>query len=214
MTTLAVITWVAMGLFVLLIGRAMALYSGGTWLDATSVGHRFWTNFLCDLMQPRALDGKDNARGARLSRAAMLSLGGALLCFWQIVPAWFPDSPVLTWVVRLAGLASSLGLGGVVAFPSQKFPQLHGVFVLAAGGVGLGAAIAATAGLLAAGPAARVPALIGLATLVVGALDAVCFAQELVGKLNTRLRTTVLQRLATVLALIWMLTTTVLRELG
>ena len=200
-------TWVILAceaLFVLFMGRAMALYPGGTWLDRGARGHRFWTNFLCDVMQPRSLNDEDNARAARWARAAMLCLGMALLAFWQFVPTLFKEAAVLGWGVRVTGAISSLGLAGVIFFPSQKFPNLHGVFVLSAGGVGLLAAVAATVGLVMAGGAARGAGLLGVATLVVGGLDAIFFAQEHLKHLETRLRTTVLQRSANLLALVWM----------
>ncbi len=200
-------TWVILtceALFVLTMGRAMSLYPGGTWLDRGTRGHRFWTNFLCDVMQPRALNDADNSRAATWARVAMLCLGMALLAFWHFVPTLFRDAVVLGWVVRVAGTISSLGLAGVIFFPSQNFPSLHGVFVLSAGGVGLGTAVAATVGLVQAGGDARGAGFLGVATLVVGGFDAVFFAQEHLGHLDTRLRTTVMQRSANLLALAWM----------
>ena len=46
--------------FVAITSVSMRLYPGGTSWDPAARGQRFWTNFLCDLARPTALDGTPN----------------------------------------------------------------------------------------------------------------------------------------------------------
>ncbi len=50
--------------FVACFGIAIALYPGGTWFNRRAEGHSFWMNFLCDLMQSRALNGEEATVGS------------------------------------------------------------------------------------------------------------------------------------------------------
>ncbi|MGH7434814.1 MAG: hypothetical protein ACRENE_03995 [Polyangiaceae bacterium] len=136
--------------FVALEASAMRLYPGGTWWDASTVGYRFWQNYLCDLEWHVALDGHDNTAASHLAKAAMLVLLVGLSAFWVVVPSLFGrEKNRLS--VRVLGSVSVAGTVAVALMPSDRFPVLHGFFVITAGVPGLVAAALAARALLAAG---------------------------------------------------------------
>ena len=140
--------------FVVIEASAMRLYPGGTWWDNTTVGYRFWQNYLCDLEWHVGLNGQDNTAGSRLAKAAMLVLQVGLGPFWAIAPALFAPAqpaPRFSKAVPVAGLVSVAGTVAVALMPSDAFPVLHGFFVIAAGVPGLVAGALTARGLLAKG---------------------------------------------------------------
>jgi hypothetical protein len=155
--------------FVGLEASAMWLYPGGTWWDPTTVGYRFWQNYLCDLEWHVGLNGQDNTAGSRLAKAAMLLLLAGLAAFWLIVPSLFGEGEppgrqgarrIFSWrlgglaallSVPFLGLASVAGAVAVALMPSDRFPVLHGLMVIVAGVPGLAAAALSTRRLLARG---------------------------------------------------------------
>ncbi|AKT43975.1 uncharacterized protein CMC5_082130 [Chondromyces crocatus] len=114
-----------------LLGSAMALYPGGTWLDPQAPGHDFWRNFFCDLTQPVGLNGMSN-RGAVLGQVGMLGLVFAFVPFWWLLPRLFPEAASLGRGVRWAGLVSVVGLVAVPLLPSLRFGLLHTAAVFTA----------------------------------------------------------------------------------
>ena len=98
---------VCVGAFVALIVPAMALYPGGTWWEPHAAGHRFWTNFLCDLEWRTALNGTPNPVGARLAEGAMLSLVLAFVPFWPVAARLFAARARLAAAVLRASHRSS-----------------------------------------------------------------------------------------------------------
>lgn len=203
----------ALGLlaFAGLVGAAMLRYPGGTWTNPKEQGHRFWTNYLCDLLQPTALGGAPNASSARLARAGMVGFAPGIAAFFWVLTTFFVDRSALALAVRAAGVIAGLGLVGVALTPSQQAPKLHAVSVLGAAVVGLAAAVASVVGLVGAQPTL---ALLGGTTLVVGAVDTALFAHEVISKGPSRVATPVLQRLATLCALAWMTTAVWLASAG
>jgi hypothetical protein len=155
--------------FVVLEASAMRLYPGGTWWDKTTVGYRFWQNYLCDLEWHVGLDGQDNTAGSRLAKAAMLVLQVGLASFWVVVPSLFggesrqaakaprknPSGGLGAWWLSLSvpmlGLTSVAGTVAVALMPSDRFPVLHGFVVISAGVPGLVAGALTARALLASG---------------------------------------------------------------
>lgn len=183
---------------------AMWLYPGGTWWRPSTVGHRFWQNYLCDLTQPVAIDQVANPLGSVLARAAMIVLVAGLLPFWAAVPLLFASSRNAR-LVRTLGFVSMAGVIAVILLPSSRFGALHGALVVAAGLPGLSAAILAVGGLLAAGAQSRSAGRFGAVMLAFALVDFAAYSGHLVaGGLGTPLLPAI-QKMALLLLIAWML---------
>lgn len=198
------------GAFVALIVPAMALYPGGTWWDPHAVGHRFWTNFLCDLEWRTALDGTPNPVGARLAEGAMLALVLAFVPFWPLAARLFPARPRLAAAVRILGWTSVLGMVAVALMPSERFGALHGVAVVVAGLPGLSAAVLAAAGQLLA--RRTLPGALGAAMVLFAIVDFVLYVHTMLHGGPGPLVLPVAQKLALLLLLGWMLAVAALAD--
>ncbi|HHH11944.1 MAG TPA: hypothetical protein ENK23_07725, partial [Sorangium sp.] len=64
---------------------AIALYPGGSWFDRHASGHSLARNFLCDLMQARALNGEPAVVGSLLARLGVVAMLLALAAFYSLV---------------------------------------------------------------------------------------------------------------------------------
>ena len=191
------------GAFVALIVPAMALYPGGTWWDPHAVGHRFWTNFLCDLEWRTALNGTPNPVGARLAAGAMLSLVLAFVPFWPLAARLFAAYSRLAAAVRVLGWTSVFGMIAVALMPSERFGALHGVAVVVAGLPGLSAAVLAATGQLLA--RRMLPGALGAAMVLFAILDFVLYVHTMLHGGPGPLVLPVAQKLALLLLLAWML---------
>lgn len=194
-----VLFWVG---FALLISVSMALYPGGTWLDRSAPGHHFFANFFCDLTQRVSLSGVTNQVGALCAQVGMLCFAIALAIFFQLLPKHFATPGRAPHVRRLGGAAVALFLL-VTALPSGLIGDVHGWLALGSGALGVAAATLGALGLLASSPRARQLGYLGLATLVIGALDGVVFAFTMNGA--TPLFVPAAQKVAAVLLSVWML---------
>jgi hypothetical protein len=197
----ALVAWVSA--FVALIVPAMALYPGGTWWDPDAVGHRFWSNFLCDLEWRTALNGTPNPVGARLAEGGMFALVLAFVPFWPLAARLFADRARLAATVRALGWTSVLGMFAVALMPSERFGALHGVAVVIAGLPGLSAAVLAAAGQLLA--RRTLPAAIGAAMVAFAIVDFVLYVHTMLHGGPGPLVLPVAQKLALLLLLSWML---------
>ena len=97
--------------FVVLTGAAMWAYPGGHVFQTQAPGHHLLYNFLCDLMDPRAINGQPNLVSSTLMVSAfcvVYFLG--LLPSWWCVPSLFSRRRWVVWMVRGAGVLSLLGI--------------------------------------------------------------------------------------------------------
>lgn len=195
----AVLTAIALGSCLLIL--AMARYPGGTALNPVSAGHSFWFNFLCDLTNDVAVNGRPNREGAVFAQMALGAFCVALLVFWITLPASFPSCPPrLSAGIRVCGVLSVAGLLAV--------PVAGGLLHVAA--VFTSFVPALIAGLLAlVGTVryARSRALVAIAsaTVSVSVLDSVLYARSYL--IHPRVvvpALPLLQRLALLLMLAWM----------
>jgi hypothetical protein len=190
--------------FLLLEVPAMVLYPGGTWWDPTTVGYRFWQNYLCDLEWSVGLDGRDNWLGSHLAQWALLTLVAGLVPFWASVAALFHVRPRLGRVVRAFGLVAVVGTVAVGLMPSERLPFLHGLAVVGAGVPGLVACALAAWGLAAEGPRPRVEGWLGWAVLVVSFVDLALYTLHwALGRDATPLLPAI-QKVGLILLLAWM----------
>lgn len=123
-----------------LLGVAMWLYPGGTWMDPERVGHAFWGNFWCDLLRAEALSGAPNPIASELTRLAMIVAALTLGVHWILVARQSAVSASRRWGLGL-GWASSVGITCVALLPSDRFPTGHPVAVLVMGPCFAGAVV-------------------------------------------------------------------------
>lgn len=160
--TLAVLVWVALLAFVILMGISMHWYPGGNWVEkhamarhpqdprfTFSSGHHFLLNYLCDLTQPVALNGQPNVRGMYAGQAGMALLSVVFLPFWWLFPSLFPSHKRSRTMVRVLGTLSSIALVFVPFAPSSRVGHFHDVAIFMAAVPGLAAALVGIRGLFA-----------------------------------------------------------------
>jgi len=184
---------------------AMSLYPGGTWWDATTRGHRFWENFLCDLEWRVALNGTPNPLGSQLATAAMLVLLAGLAAFWLAVPRLFVGrAPFGAVAVRPLGLISVGSTVAVVFMPSERFGALHGAMVIASCLPGLTASALAVHGLVASEPRPRVAGWTGASMLAFALVDFALYASHFLAHREGTALVPALEKVALILLLAWM----------
>jgi len=184
---------------------AARAYPGGTHFDRLRAGHDFWRNTLCDVARSTALGGARNEVGAAFARTAMtimaLGIGGL---FW-LLPERFPSSARLGVAVRALGCLSVPGALAVVFLPTDRFSALHGIAIVIAGLPALAAALIAAIGLLRERVRARFVTMVGILALGVAAADFGLYVHELVFGGPPRVAVSVLERIATLLVVLWMI---------
>jgi hypothetical protein len=113
------------GAFMALVALAMVFYPGGTWWDKTTRGHRFWENFLCDLLHRVSLSGAPNLTSSRFAQLAMFVLVVGIVCAFSLAPEIVPSRKRLGRSLAYAGSFGALFLVAAPLFPSDRYPALH-----------------------------------------------------------------------------------------
>ncbi len=99
----------AMALFILLYIIAALNYPGGSWNDPTHSGFSFWNNYLCDLLDSRAINGFPNT--AKIwSRTALAILCAGLVYLWYHLPILFSQRGWATKILWASGLLAFLAM--------------------------------------------------------------------------------------------------------
>ncbi|MDX1314111.1 MAG: hypothetical protein R3356_01300 [Eudoraea sp.] len=132
-----------MGLFVILYVLAAIHYPGGTWIDPTNPGFSFRHNYLCDLLDYRALNGELNF-GRHYARAALGVLCVSLIYLWLYLPHLFAK---WSWNTMLMWITGILAFGTTMLLSSGT----HDVTVRIAGVLGAIALLSAFAEMWKAG---------------------------------------------------------------
>jgi hypothetical protein len=189
---------------VLFYGAARA-YPGGSYFDRAAVGNDFWRNTMCDVARGVALDGQPNPLGSLLARLAMIILALGLGVFFTLLPRLFPDRARLGGAVRTLGWSAVPGAIAVVLLPTDRFSAVHGLAIVAAGIPGIGATLLAVFGLLRGRGAPRFVAALGLLATLSAAAGFGLYVRELVFGGPAQVAVAVLERVATVLLVAWML---------
>ncbi len=194
--------------FAVLFSLAAHAYPGGTHFNRRSIGHDFWRNTLCDVARSSSLDGAANHTGAALARCAMTVLAIGLGMLFYILPSWFAQNPrgvQLAKSVRATGIFFVPFAIAVVFLPTDRFSALHGLAIVLAGVPGFSAAVLVLAGLLRRDShAPRIVTRIGVIAVSVAAIDFSIYVDEVVRGGSARLSVVVLERIATLLLLLWM----------
>jgi hypothetical protein len=181
---------------------AAHVYPGGTHFDRLRAGHDFWRNTICDVARSRALGGAHN-HGATLARGAMgcASLGfGAL--FWLLAKR-FASRRRLSALVRCLGGVVVPGGIAVALLPTDQFSAQHGIAIVITGIPGLLAATLATYALV-SDEAPPLLVALGVLTVTVSTADFVIYVHELVVGGPPRVTVSVLERIASLLVVAWM----------
>jgi hypothetical protein len=183
---------------------AAHLYPGGTHFDHATVGHRFWTNNLCDLARGTSIGGAPNAAGAVFARFALSALAVAVAVFFGIVANGIHERR-LAIALRLLGLAAVPPAITVAFLPTDRFSNAHAVAIVCAGVPGL------AGGLLAVVVHARRPRrmlfALGSATMALAATDFVIYVHESVTHGPPQLAIPILEKLALLAMIGWMVAT-------
>ncbi|MDG1730365.1 MAG: hypothetical protein P8K68_08665 [Algibacter sp.] len=96
---------IGMGLFLFLYILAALNYPGGSWAFTNQSGFSFWHNYLCDLLDDYAINGKVNS--ARFfARAALGVLCSSIFFIWFFLPKLYTIKSINLIIMRLSGLLS------------------------------------------------------------------------------------------------------------
>jgi len=136
---LAWATTALLAAFAALAAVAMARYPGGAWFDRGTHGYAFWSNYLCDLAGPVALDGHANP-GAPFGRVMMLAFAVALVPFW-CAGARLAATERMARAIRTAG-CTACAIAVFVPFTAGVPGPWHSIASLAAGTLGSAASAA------------------------------------------------------------------------
>ncbi|HVZ36935.1 MAG TPA: hypothetical protein VG963_31130 [Polyangiaceae bacterium] len=124
-----------LAVFGIAIAVSAFMYTGGSWSDLHAPGFSLLENYWCDLVRSHGINGAENGSSRGLAMLAFGGLGVALFAFWRPASSILPPA-VARPVLGIARL-STIGALGMVFFPSDRSPLLHGVVALAAAGCGL-----------------------------------------------------------------------------
>ncbi len=118
-------------IFVITLVVAASLYPGGTWADRSTVGHSFFGNYLCDLMQHRALNGEPAELGSLLARIGSVAMFAALASFFLQVARLEETRSLRGRITVRAGLFAALVSCSVPLLTSDRFRTAHVIAVVA-----------------------------------------------------------------------------------
>lgn len=193
--------------FASLLCFSMAVYPGGNAWNTRADGNDFWLNYLCDLARTVARNGQANPLGSALARAGMLALASAFAPFFWLLSLRVTSSPLRLLVRLLAGICL-LGTTVTVLFPVDRYPAVHEPALLIGAASGLVACLVA---LLGDGGQVKttVGFRLGIVTLLVSSVDFTLYARQLSLPGPGPVLGAVLERMAALLLIGWMWSTTV-----
>lgn len=202
MRVLGILALAGVAVFLAAAALAAWLYPGGTWCEPGALGHRFWGNFVCDLLHTTSLNGRPNP-GAPVAELGLYALIGSLALLFAGLPSAWPERRWLGVAIRCLGLWATLGMIGVPLLPSDRYGAWHGVAVMAAGGPGFLAVALLLHGQL--GDASTVRAgRIGAAALAVSVVDMALYVHHWFLRSDCSTLLPIVQRIAMGLTLAWM----------
>lgn len=186
-----------------LMGGAIWLYPGGTWAETSNVGHTFWGNFWCDLLRAQALNGAPNPWASQLALAAMVTFAVALMAFWVVVGRLLAPRRWAAFIVLLGWLGSA-GVVVVGLTPTDRFPTVHSVAVVAAGSAFVAAVLGAIVGLWRRGGGLRRATLLAALGIPFAVLNLTQYAQQVYAAASYASWLPGMQKVATLCLALWM----------
>jgi hypothetical protein len=208
--TLAWSVTASVTLFAALMGIGIVAYPGGTMMDPRARGFDIARNFMCELVNPVAVNGEPNPVGSVAATLGMVVLILGVGVFWALVPALFPERRALGRSVRVLG---GIGFASLLLIPVTTWLHLsvlHPIAIFGALVPSVLAALVATWG-LAVGQGTRRLAVLGGVLLVTAVVDGILYGLYTYGSdgaqagLPPPVMLPALQRVATVLLLLWLL---------
>jgi len=183
---------------------AAVRYPGGSWADPHARRFELLRNYWCDLFRVEAVNGLPNATSLLLARTAFFAMAAILPPFW-----WLASRKLDGRRARLAvigcGLANAVGVAVVASLAYRGYGVAHVAITSAAGALGLAAAaIVLRADLPPLSPLNATRAW-GLALVVSVAANLAVYLPLALGG-GDSVAMPVVQKLATVCVLGWMLT--------
>lgn len=128
---IAAIAIVGALLFLVSFAVAAALYPGGTWQNRRAPGHSLLANYLCDLMQERALNGQPAALGSLVLRAGSLAMFVAIGAFYLLVARLERPAGPAARLARGVGLTAAAIACTIPFLTSDRSRAAHLVAVVA-----------------------------------------------------------------------------------
>jgi len=119
------------GLFILFYIIAAIKYPGGSWVVLHQDGFSFWYNYLCDLLDVYAINGKINS--ARFY--AIIALGflcAGLFWLWFYLPRLFENNSTNQSIMRISGLLSLITIVFLALGNHDKVLYIAGFFAVIA----------------------------------------------------------------------------------
>lgn len=114
-------------LFVVFYVIAAIYYPGGSYASPAEAGFSFRNNYLCDLLDDRAINGAVN--DARLySRIALALLCLSVILLWLYVPKLFPYKSKIQILMRTAGILSMVTTFFLASGIHDIIVRIAGVF--------------------------------------------------------------------------------------
>lgn len=200
-------TLAALACFVVSMLAAAALYPGGSWTDREANGFSLLRNFWCDLLRAQAINGADNRWGKLCASIGFGALGIGLWPYW-----WLAATPLggRQRRVALCGIFSAACLAAMAYLPSDEHPVLHGAVALGGALTGSIAASICVATRLPGEARLSLRRASGALTLALAGLNAALYVHVAYAGGKETLTQPLVQKLATVALLVWMLSS--LRE--
>ena len=195
-------------IFALAIALAIRAYPGGTWWDRARVGHLFWENFLCDLLHHPALNHSPNRFGAQMATAGMLAFVVGLCVFWSIAGQLLCCLPRVSKLITMLGVMGTPLVAAVPLLPSNRFPRMHTAAVTLGGLPAILALVLISLGFYFEPHISRRfrAATSGFTLLVLACLG--LYARESVFVGSSLRILPVLERIASIASIVWVLTLT------
>lgn len=200
------LTLMALGVFTLALAAAAVLYPGGSWTDPEAQRFSVLRNFWCDLLRSDAINGQPNGAAKRLASIGFAALGLAFLPFWPTAASVLPAQRRRP-LIALGWLAAA-SLGAMVVLPSDRYPLMHGAVALAGGGLGMVCAWVCAGARLPGEPARSVRRVSGALAILLALLNAALYVHAAWGGGGETLWHPLVQKLATLALLSWMVSTT------
>lgn len=200
---LRTVGYLAVAVFVVLLGTSMVLYPEGTWTDRTTTSYRFFENFFCDSTHAHGLNGMPNP-GAPYAKAALVAMAPALVLFFVCLARTLVARPGRARAVHALGILSGVALVFVPFTPSDTFGALHAVPSLTASCSGLLALLLFLSAAWREPGAGRAFAM-GVVLLLIASVDVALYVHQVRTNGPTPLALPALQKVAAAWLLGWML---------
>jgi len=120
-------------LFVILTSIAMIIYPGGSWINSSSIGFSFSSNFFSDLSRRTTFLGETNLISSILFTCAIFFIGIAVICFFIIMLRNFliqREFRKITFAIFVIGIICALVYISIGFTPFDQFPGTHSILIV------------------------------------------------------------------------------------